>query len=58
LIRDGSTALHFVADKGYLEPSKALLAAGANPSLKNKEGQTALDLVSKSKRKRFEATLR
>ena len=55
---DGSTARHFAADKGHLEAFKALLAACANPSLQNKEGQTALDLVSKSKRKKFEAALR
>jgi ankyrin repeat protein len=55
---DGSPALHFAANKGHLEAFKALLAAGVNPSLQNKEGQTALNLVSKSKRKKLEAALR
>ncbi len=56
--KDGSTALHIAANKGHLKTFKALLATGANPSLNNKEGQTALDLDSKSKRKQFEAALR
>lgn len=54
---NGNTPLHFAAEEGNLDAFKALLAAGANPSLKNKDSKTALDLVSKSKRQQFATSL-
>ncbi|WP_435452728.1 ankyrin repeat domain-containing protein [Variovorax sp. LT1P1] len=43
---DGSSALHIAAVRGNLEACTALLAAGANISARNKEGETAADLAA------------
>jgi uncharacterized protein len=40
----GLTALHMAANKGALQVLKLLLAAGANPNLKNKDAKTPLDI--------------
>lgn len=37
----GWSALHVAAENGYVEVIRMLVAAGANPSLKSKSGQTA-----------------
>ena len=42
---DGTTALHLAADGLYEDAVRKLLAAGADPSLKNLAGRTALDLA-------------
>ncbi|WP_425383706.1 ankyrin repeat domain-containing protein [Wolbachia endosymbiont (group A) of Microdon myrmicae] len=39
------TALHYAARKGHLEIAKFLLKNGANPSAKNKDKKTPLDLA-------------
>lgn len=43
----GSFPLHYAAYNGHNETMKLLLANGANPSLKNNNGQTALDTIRK-----------
>jgi len=42
----GFTPLHEVAQKGRTQLCALLLAHGADPALKNQEGQTPLDLAS------------
>lgn len=42
------TPLHEAAQKGRTQLCALLLAHGADPTLKNQEGQTPLDLVSVS----------
>jgi len=37
---EGNTALHHAAEYGQTEAIEALLAAGANPTIRNKKGQT------------------
>jgi ankyrin repeat protein len=44
----GNTPLHEAAKKNLLGAVKALMAGGADPEIKNNEGQTAADLASKS----------
>lgn len=46
----GETALYWAAQKGYAPVVKMLLAYDADPSLKTKEGLTALDVAKKYKR--------
>ena len=40
---DGWTALHFAAFNGYLAIATRLLEGGADLTLRNKDGKTALD---------------
>jgi ankyrin repeat protein len=42
---EGNTALHFAARQQNPEPVRRLRAAGADPSARNKAGQTALDVA-------------
>ena len=42
----GFTPLHEAAQKGRTQLCALLLAHGADPTLKNQEGQTPLDLAS------------
>jgi uncharacterized protein len=42
---DGKTALHIAADRLLEDQSERLLAAGADPNLKDGSGRTALDLA-------------
>ena len=42
----GSTALHFAVLRGSREVVQALIEAGANPNLKDKEGFRAIDLAA------------
>lgn len=46
----GNTALHRVARLGHIDYVKALIEAGADPTLKNKYGETALHLAIDSGR--------
>lgn len=48
----GETALYWAAQKGYDQIVKILLAYDADPSLKTKEGLTALDVAKKYKRQK------
>ena len=41
--RNGYTALHFAAANGYLAGATRLLEGGADLTLRNKHGKTALD---------------
>lgn len=50
--RAGNTPLHHAAGWGRVENVRLLLAAGAAPGLKNKAGQTALEVAEASGRKR------
>lgn len=43
---EGYTLLHYAADAGNLEMVKALLARGADPTLKSNRGSTAFDMAS------------
>jgi len=43
---DGNTALHTAAEKGYERIMQQLIDAGADRSLKNFDGKTALDLIA------------
>ena len=47
----GYTALHDAVDNGKLATAKLLLERGANPSIRAKNGDTALDLARKKGRK-------
>lgn len=42
---DGRTALHWAAQKGFVELAEALLAKGATTTIKDNEGQTPLDIA-------------
>ena len=42
--KSGETALHKAAWRGSAECVSVLLAAGADPEIRNNEGKTALDL--------------
>jgi ankyrin repeat protein len=46
----GWTPLHAAAQNGNLEIIEILLQNGADPSIKNEEGVTALDLARKQNR--------
>lgn len=46
--RDDATALHYAASAGNLNSVRLLLAAGATPGLKNKQGSTPLDLARRN----------
>lgn len=43
--KSGTTALHCVAEKGYVEMAKLLLEHGANPALLDEDKKTAFDLA-------------
>lgn len=45
--KEGNTALHLAAEKGYTEIVKKLLAEGADPDAKNAQGETPLLLATK-----------
>lgn len=55
--KDGQTALYFAASNGYAEAIMRLLAAGADASVKTKNGLTALDIAKKNRRKTAIETL-
>ena len=42
----GMTLLHFAVDRGYLEMTSFLLKAGADKSVVDKDGMTALDYAT------------
>ena len=42
---DGETSLHYSVKYGKPEITKLLLDNGANPFIKNKDGNTPLDLI-------------
>ena len=44
---DGASPLLMAAEKGYVEVVKAMLARGANVSVRDKEGNTALQLAAR-----------
>ncbi len=44
---DKRSALHFAAARGWLDITKMLLAAGADPSARDAQGRTPLDLASR-----------
>ena len=46
---DGQPPLHLAAWKGNLKLVKMLLAAGADPLIKNKRGETAAEVAEGSK---------
>ncbi|CAI8031938.1 Putative ankyrin repeat protein MM_0045 [Geodia barretti] len=46
--RTGWSALHFSAERGNAATTEALLKAGANPHLKDKNGDTAVIIAVKS----------
>lgn len=48
---DGNTALHIAAGNINSRAIKALLEAGADPTLTNNDGLTALDIAEEAKRK-------
>lgn len=45
---DGNTPLHIAAFMGYTDIAELLLRYGANPNLRNKNGETPLDIAKKS----------
>lgn len=45
--KDGNTALLYMIEHGYYKAALKLLEKGANPTVKNKKGETALDLMAK-----------
>lgn len=42
---DGYYALHIAADNGYYDTVKTLLSLGANPNLRDKDNESALDIA-------------
>ena len=42
----GMTLLHFAVDRGYLEMTEFLLTAGADKSVTDRDGMTALDYAT------------
>lgn len=54
----GNTALHHAAGWGRLENLRLLLAAGAEKTLRNREGKTAIELAEDSGRRRAVQVLR
>jgi ankyrin repeat protein len=50
---NGNTALHWAASKGDIEIARILLDHGANPTVRNREGQTPLELAHKQGETRF-----
>ena len=48
--RLGETALMFASQKGYFKAVKLLLSAGADPNIKNNDGETALYYASMSEK--------
>ncbi len=55
---EGNTALHHAAGWGRLENLRLLLAAGADASRRNQEGNTPLDVAEESGRRRVVLLLR
>ena len=53
----GKTALHYAAEKGLLELSRALLAHGADPKIVDSEGNTPATLAEKAGHKEIEKLL-
>ena len=54
---DGNSALHFAARHGFENIVNVLLNGGADPTLKNNSGQTALDIAKELGAKTVIATL-
>jgi len=48
--QSGNTALHYAAIAGAADAARALLAAGAHPDIRNKEGKTPLDKAQEQER--------
>jgi len=48
LIRYGETPLHIACKKNYLEVAQALIIAGAELNIANKEGETPLEIAKKN----------
>lgn len=44
-VEDGSTALHFAAANGHVNVVRKLILAGADKSIKDVDGQTAMDIA-------------
>lgn len=55
--KNGLTALMWASTKGHFDVMQMLVKAGAGIDLKNKEGQTALDIVKEQNKKEIEAFL-
>eukprot|EP01046_Picozoa_sp_COSAG06_P050481 COSAG06_NODE_8006_length_2305_cov_8.946510_2_plen_93_part_00 len=51
------TPLHFAAANGHTKICEMLLALGADPSLKNKDGKTALDEARRGRKPECAALL-
>lgn len=47
--KDGNTPLMFAAIRGNADVAKILVEKGADKTLKNKNGKTALDLATENK---------
>jgi hypothetical protein len=54
---DGMAALMYAAQRANVDNVKALLAAGANTSLKNNKGQTAVIIAQEKGRSKIIAAL-
>lgn len=54
----GSTPLHLAAERGHVAISECLTFNGANLALKDRAGQTAIDLARKNQQKLVERDLR
>jgi ankyrin repeat protein len=52
------TALHYAADRGFLEVVKLLVEHGANKQAEDKEGQTPLDFAEACEHEEVIAYLR
>lgn len=56
--RFGATALHWAALKGYADVAEFLLRSGADPSARNRDGETPLDVAERGGRTGVASVLR